>query len=211
MNSWQNTIGILAGFISVIGFVPYITAICQKKTKPNQATWCIWTIVGFILLASYYSSGATSTIWVPACLAFGHLIIAILAFIYGETDWSDFDKTCLLGTGISLVLWWWYDSPIIALCLNISIDFLGALPTIKKAYYKPHTEKALPWVLFLIAHVLNLSALGFSWSFQIVAYPLYLLFVVATIVVLLLRSQIKSLVVRKRNQREKTIVHRRAL
>lgn len=205
MNSWQNTIGILAGFISVVGFIPYIAAIYQKKTKPNQATWCIWTIVGFILLASYYSSGATSTIWVPACLAFGHLIIAIMAFIYGERDWSDFDKTCLIGTGISLILWWWYDSAIIALCLNIAIDFLGALPTIKKAYYKPHTEKALPWVLFLIAHILNLSALSFPWSFQIVAYPLYLFLVVATIVVLLLRSQIKSLAVRNRNKRKKTI------
>ena len=210
MNSWQNTLGIVAGFISVVGFVPYITAICQKKTKPNQTTWCIWTIVGFILLASYYSSGATSTIWVPACLAFGHLIIAILALIYGERDWSDFDKTCLIGTGISLILWWWYNSPIIAFCLNIAIDFLGALPTIKKAYYKPHTEEALPWILFLIAHTLNLSALAFPWSFQIVAYPLYLFLVVATIVVLLLRSRIRFFL-QKRSKTAKTIGHRRAL
>ncbi len=211
MSSWQNIIGIFAGFISIVGFVPYITAIYQKKTKPNQTTWCIWTIVGFILLASYYSSGATNTIWVPACLAFGHLIIAILSFIYGERDWSDFDKTCLLGTGISLILWWWYDSPIIALWLNIAIDFLGALPTIRKAYYKPHTEKALPWVLFLIAHTLNLFALGSSWSFEIIAYPLYLFFIVAIIVVLLLRSQIRSLVTQTRNKREKPIRHRRTL
>ena len=211
MNNWQNAIGILAGLISTVGFIPYITAIYQKKTKPNQATWSIWTIVGFILLASYHSSGATSTIWVPACLAFGHLIIAILAFIYGERDWSDFDKACLIGTGVSLILWWWQNSPVIALSLNIAIDFLGALPTIKKAYCKPHTEKALSWILFLIAHILNLSTLGFSWSFQIVAYPLYLFIVVGTIVTLLLRSQIKYLVLQRRNKRVKTIKRRRAL
>lgn len=210
MSSWQNAIGIFAGFISIVGFVPYILAIYRRKTKPNQATWCIWTIVGFILLASYYSSGATSTIWVPACLAFGHLTIAIFAFLYGKHDWNNFDKTCLLGAGVSLLLWWLYDSPIIALSLNIAIDFLGALPTIRKAYYKPHTEEPLPWIIFLTAHTLNLCALS-SWSFEILAYPLYLFSVVAVIVILLLRPQIKSKTIHKLSERDKGIGRRKIL
>ncbi|WP_036479633.1 hypothetical protein [Myxosarcina sp. GI1] len=192
MNDWQAVIGIVAGIISIFGFVPYLTAIYQGKTQPNRTTWWIWTIVGFILLASYYSSGATSTIWVPACLAIGHFIIAILALSYGEKGWNNFDRICLLGAGMSLFLWWWYQTPLIALSLNIAIDFLGALPTIRKSYYKPKSEDPLPWLVFLLAHTVNLFALK-SWSFELVAYPLYLFCIVSVIVLLLLRFQIKSI------------------
>jgi hypothetical protein len=191
MNDWQTSIGILAGFISLFGFIPYIAAIWQRKTKPSPATWWIWTIVGFLLLASSYASGARSTIWVFACLAVGHLLIALLSIKYGEGGWNTFDQTCLVGAGASLLLWWWQDSPIIALCLNIAIDFLGALPTIKKVYYRPQTEEPTTWVIFLIAHTLNLCALT-DWSFAVLAYPLYLFCIVATVVVLILRSPIQN-------------------
>ncbi|MBV6624110.1 MAG: hypothetical protein KI793_14420 [Rivularia sp. (in: Bacteria)] len=189
MSNWQETIGIIAGLLSLLGFIPYVVAIQQKKTQPNKATWCIWAIVGIILCTSYYLSGAINTIWVPLALAIGHVVIAILAFIYGKGSWNSFDKTCILGAAISLVLWWHYKSPLIALSINIAIDFLGALPTIRKSYREPETEDLLSWIIFLLAHTLNLIAIK-QWSLSILAYPVYLFLTVATIVILLLRPKI---------------------
>lgn len=190
MLNWQAVIGIVAGFLSLVGFVPYLVTICQEKTRPNRATWWIWAIVGIILSTSYYSSGATHTLWVPVCSAIGHLLIAILALKYGEGGWNRFDRACFLGAGISLFLWWRFSSPLIALSINILIDFLGALPTIKKSYHEPKTEDPLTWMMFLAAHTLNLFAIK-NWSFALSAYPLYLFSVTSIIVALLLRPKMR--------------------
>lgn len=188
MLNWQPVIGIAAGFLSLLGFVPYLVTIYQGKTQPNLATWWIWTIVGIILSTSYYSAGAVYTLWVPICSAIGHLVIAIFALKYGEGGWNRFDRVCVLGTGISLFLWWQFNSPLIALSISIVIDFLGALPTIRKSYHEPKTEDPLTWMIFLAAHTLNLFAIK-HWSFALSAYPLYLFTITTTIVVLLLRPK----------------------
>lgn len=210
MLHWQVTIGIVAGFLSLLGFVPYLVTIWQGKTRPNRATWWIWAIVGLILCTSYYSSGAVETIWVPVGCAIGHFIIAILALKYGEGGWNRFDRACFLGASISLLLWWRFSSPLIALVINIVIDFLGALPTIKKSYYKPETEDLLTWMIFLSAHTLNLFAIK-EWSFLLSCYPLYLFCIVATIVVLLLYRKIRVPLTSSQHSRRRRISKSKSL
>jgi hypothetical protein len=191
MFSWQAVTGVVAGFLPLLGFLRYLGSIRQGKTRPSRVTWWIWAIVGLVLCYSYYSSGAVETIWVPVSLAIGHLIIAIFALKYGEGGWSKFDQGCLLCAGISLLLWWWFSSPIIALLINIVIDFLGALPTLRKSYYQPQTEDIVTWSIFLTANTLNLFALK-DWSFALSAYPLYLFCNTVVIVGLLVRPKIRS-------------------
>ncbi len=191
MFSWQAVIGVVAGFLSLLGFVRYLVSINQGKARPSRVTWWIWAIVGLVLCFSYYSSGAVDTIWVPASLAIGPLTIAIFALKYGEGGWNRYDQGCLLSAGASLLLWWWFDSPIIALLINIVIDFLGALPTLRKSYYQPHTEDILTWSIFLTANTLNLFAIN-DWSFALCAYPFYLFCNTVVIVGLLLRPKIRS-------------------
>ena len=74
-----------------------------------------------MLGASYYSSGASHTIWVPVSYIFGPLIIAIISLKYGEGGWGSFDRVCLSGASISLFFWWMFSSPLIALITNIVI------------------------------------------------------------------------------------------
>lgn len=166
-------VGKIAGVISLVAFVPYIVAILRGKTKPNRATWWIWTIVGIMLGASYYFSGANNTLWVPISYIIGPLAIAILSIKYGEGGWNRFDRYCLLGAMTSAILWWLFDSPFIALLINLFIDFLGALPTIKKVYKKPETEDRTAWVLFFLGNVVNLFAIE-TWVFTIAVYPVYM-------------------------------------
>src|SRR3990167_5114886 len=139
--------GKVAGIVSLVAFVPYIIAILRGETKPNRATWWIWTVVGFMLGASYFSSGANHTIWVPVSYIIGPIIIATLSIKYGVGGWTRFDRYCLLGAVVSMVFWWMFNSPFIVLLINLFIDFMGALPTIRKAYYEPESEDRTAWVL----------------------------------------------------------------
>lgn len=165
--------GRVAGIVSLAAFVPYILAILRGETRPNRATWWIWTVVGFMLGASYYSSGANHTVWVPMSYTIGPLATAILSLKYGEGGWTRFDRSCLLGAGVSAVLWWIFSSPLIALLINLFIDFMGALPTIRKSYHEPEKEDRTAWALFFTGNTANLFAVE-TWTFAISVYPIYM-------------------------------------
>jgi hypothetical protein len=173
-------LGAIAGILSIGGFIPYWWAIWQGKTRPNRATWCIWTIVGIIIAFSYRASGAESTIWVPITYAIGPFCTALLSFKFGEDSWAKLDTICLLGVAIGLILWVMYRSPVLTLGINIGIDFLGALPTIRKSFREPYSEDLFSWLLFWLANTINMLAID-RWEIQIVVYPLYMVVVTTAI------------------------------
>ena len=180
--------GWITGALSLAAFVPYIVAILRGETRPNRATWWIWTTTGLVLGASYYFSGADTTIWVPVSYVIGPLVTAVLAIRYGEGGWTPLDRGCLLGAGTGLLLWWIFDSPIVALITTLGVDFSGALPTIRKAYLAPHTEDRLAWALFIAGNTFNLLAVD-RWEFAIAIYPVYMFLASGTISALVLRPR----------------------
>lgn len=168
--------GTVAGVVALVAFIPYIIAIWRDKTKPSSATWWVWTVVGCMLGASYYSSGANHTVWVPVAYIIGPLAItAILLIKYGKGSWTRFDRYCLLGAGVGAVLWlalWWiFSSPLTALIIGLCIEFMGALPTIRKAYRESESENLTVWVWFFAASIVNVFAIE-SWTFAITVYPI---------------------------------------
>lgn len=166
-------VGKVAGIVSLVAFIPYILAILWGETKPNRATWWIWAVVGLMLGASYYSSGANHTIWVPVSYIIGPFVTAILSIKYGVGGWTRFDRNCLLGAGVSAVLWWMFNSPLTVLLINLFIDSMGALPTIRKVYHEPESEDSTAWVLSFVANTINLFAVE-RWTFKIAIYPMYM-------------------------------------
>jgi hypothetical protein len=202
MSDWRNIVGLLAGSISLLGFIPYIFAVCRQTTKPNRASWWIWATLGIIITFSYYAAGARDTIWLPICYAFCQSTIAILSLKYGEGGWNTFDRTCLLGAVGSIFLWWWFKEPLIAITINIAIDTLGALPTIKKTFYEPESEDFFSWSMFLTASTINLCALS-QFSVELAAYPLYLFSFNLIMVALMLRPRMRSLLSFNANKRKK--------
>ena len=167
--------GLIAGVISFAAHVLYIVTTVQRKTKPNRATWWIFTIVALIVLASYYSAGARDTIWIPVSYALGALIIALLSLRYGEGGWTTLDRICIFGAGVSIILWWLFTAPLLALFTNILVNLFGLLPTIRKSYLRPRGENLFAWELDFFASVINLFAVE-RWAFAIAVYPLYLVF-----------------------------------
>jgi hypothetical protein len=176
----QSWLGMIAGVLTLTGFIPYWWAIVRGKTRPNRATWWIWTIVGIIIAFSYRASGATSTMWVPITYVIGPFCTALLAIKFGADGWTKLDTICLVGVGIGLILWGVYRSPHLTLGLNIGIDFLGALPTIRKSIRDPYSEDLFAWLLFAIANIINLLAVDL-WEWQIIVYPIYMVLITTII------------------------------
>ena len=165
--------GAIAGVCSFCGFLPYWWAIWQGKTRPNRATWWIWLIVGLIIAFSYRAAGAGSTMWVPITYVIGPLVTCLLAIKLGEGGWTKFDRICLLSTGVSLVGWAILKSPEITLIINLVIDLLGALPTIRKSRQDPYSEDLFAWLIFGVANTFNVLAID-RWIWQVAVYPIYM-------------------------------------
>ena len=180
--------GWIAGVLSLLAFLPYIVAILRGQTRPNRATWWIWTTAGLVLGASYYFSGAETTIWVPVSYIVGPLVTALLSIRYGEGGSTPLDRGCFAGAGAGLLFWWWFNSPVVALVMTLGVDFAGAVPTMKKAYLAPHTEDRLAWALFIAGNAFNLLAVD-RWEFAIAIYPVYMFLASGSIAALVLRPR----------------------
>ena len=180
----QPLVGRVAGLISLLAFLPYILAIVQGTARPNYATWLIWTVVGGLLFASYDAGVGGAARWVPLSDALGPAIIAVLSLRYREGAWTRFDLGCLTLAGLSVIGWVWTGSAMVALGINLCIDLLGALPTLRSVYRNPASESALTWRLFFLGNALNLVAIE-DWSLSSASYPVYVVLISGLVNVLL--------------------------
>ena len=122
--------------------------------------------------------------WVPITYVIGPLVTSLLAIKLGEGGWTKFDRICLVSAGASLVVWGVFKSPEITLIINIGIDLLGALPTIRKSFRDPYGEDLLAWGLFALANAFNVLAID-RWLWQVTIYPIYM-FVLSSLIYWLL-------------------------
>lgn len=189
--SYHQAIGVLAGIISLAGFVPYIAGVVSGRTVPSRSTWLIWTLVGAMLFASYHEAGARETIWVALSYVAGPLVVFILSLRHGSRDATLLDRACLAVSAASAALWAATGEPILALLLNIMVDCAGAVPTIVKLWRDPGSEDMTAWCFFLVAAVLNLAAIR-EWELSTIVYPAYLFAVAITIVSLSARPMLGS-------------------
>ncbi len=178
-------IGKIAGVVAVLAFAPYVWSVLKGRTKPSRASWLIWSVLGVSILASYHSSGATDTIWIPIIYAIMPILIFLLSLKYGVGGYAKLDIVCLIGAAVGLIAWKLTDSPQTALFINIFIDGLGFIPTFKKTYVDPNSESRLAWIIGASATIVNLFAIN-SWDLDIALYPIYLALFNSIVVVLLL-------------------------
>lgn len=190
MQITPEMIGISAGILGITGYIPYIISIFRRQTKPNKATWIIWTIVGGLLAFSYMAEGDAHAIWLPLGYFIGPLIVAILSFKYGYSEWVKLDKICLVAAGISIIPWVLSSNATFTLLINVLIDTTGALPTLAKTFREPETEDGVAWGIFFIANTSQLFAIT-TWNIAAL-YPIYLFFLAGSMVAFIVRGKFIS-------------------
>ncbi|HWQ59591.1 MAG TPA: hypothetical protein VN420_00370 [Candidatus Fimivivens sp.] len=77
--------------------------------------------------------------------------------------------------------------------INIFIDGMGALPTLRKSFHEPESEDKLTRSLSSAGNTLNLFAVE-HWSLATGSYPVYMFVVCKAISVLVVRPFAVSLV-----------------
>ena len=168
-----ETIGLVSGVVTFAGLLPYFRDIFRGKTKPERASWFIWTVLGGIAFFSQLAKGATNSLWMTGVDTIAIIIIFLLSIRYGVGGLAKRDLVALFVAFIGLVLWYFTKEPAIALILVIIVDTSGSVLTIIKTYEDPGSETMSAWIIAGIAGLLSAISVG-SFNWILLLYPLYI-------------------------------------
>lgn len=188
MKSLFLVLSVIFIFASV---TPYVIDILKGKTKPNIVSWLTWTMLTLAATIAEIAAKEYVTAIVTAASAASTLIIVLLGLYYGHAKYSTFDIVCQVGVILGFVLWYAFNSPLAAVLAALVIDFIGALPTVRHSWLKPHEET---WVTFVISSIGALFAIFALNTYSLISlsYPIYLLImnaIIAFVIVYRLKSK----------------------
>jgi hypothetical protein len=170
----QAFFGYLTGVILVVGFIPYLIDILDHKTKPERASWLIWSVLGAVAFTSQTASGANWSLILPGIDTLIVLGIFLLSVRYGTGGLSQRDIIALTLASIGLAIWYFTKQPFLALLVTIGIDAAGAYLTVIKTYAEPETETLFAWIMAVLAGLTGALAVG-AWNPSLLIYPLYIM------------------------------------
>lgn len=166
-------LGIVGGLFQAACYVPYIRDTLRGEAKPQRATWLIWSVLGWILLAGQLAKGATDAIWLVVASTIGVTIVFALSIKRGEGGFAVWDFIALAFAAAGLVAWYFTQEAAIAIYIAVLVDAIGGSLTVAKAYADPASETRTIWVLSAIGSACATLAVG-RFDIALLAYPVYM-------------------------------------
>jgi hypothetical protein len=165
--------GLAAGIIAIVSHIPYFVDIVRQTTKPERASWFIWTVLGSIAFVTQLVEGASSSLWLTGMDSIGVLLTFILAVKFGTGGLSKRDMRALIAAGIGLILWYITKHASIALLITIFVDLTGTVLTVIKSYEDPESETLITWLGVSLAGLLAMISVG-KFNLILLVYPFYI-------------------------------------
>jgi len=171
----RNVLSVASIILAIGAGIPYIFDIIARRTKPNIVTWFTWTLLTAVATAAAFSAHQPRSAVLTMATSFGTFLVVVLGLKYGIAKFSLFDGLCQAGVIVGLVLWFIFNSPLIAIVASVVIDFIGLLPTLRHSWIKPGEET---WETFGIAFLAALLTVISIRTFSItgILFPAYLVF-----------------------------------
>ncbi len=167
-------LGVTAGVLQIVSIVPYVRDIFGGKTKPERATWWIWSLLTAVSLGAQIGGHAKWSLWMTAGQGLGNLLIALLSLTRGYGRFGRKDVLALGIAAVGVVLWWLLQSPLLAIIAVLIADLVGFWLTIEKTWRRPRTETESAWVIMAVSSVCAVLAVG-RFNVTQLLYPFYIL------------------------------------
>jgi hypothetical protein len=167
----KELLGVIATFLTLIAFIPYIRSIRRDETKPHVFSWLIWgsttVVVALAQLADHGGAGA----WPIGFSGVITLYVAFLAYQKSSKNTITPVDWLFFVTAISSIpLWYFTSNPLWAVVILTTIDLLGFGPTIRKAYAYPDEEKLTFFTIITLRNIVAIAALQ-HYSLTTILFP----------------------------------------
>lgn len=181
--------GVISALLSVCAFFPYLRDMWTGRTRPQRASWLIWSALGTIALASQFHEGAAQSLWFVAAQVGGTIAVLVLSIRWGRgAFFSKVDFYVIGAAAAGLILWALTDTAIYALAITISISLMGGSVTLLKAYRDPSSETLGMWFTSCIAAWFAILSVG-DVDWVLLAYPVYLFILNGAIVLAIMSGR----------------------
>jgi len=155
---------IIASVLAVVGNVSYLRDALAGRVKPHPYTWFVWSIVSMTTFLGGLAKGAGIGA-IPTGIAEGFTIIIFflsLKYLFTETarHIRPVDNYFLVAALLGLIPWALTKDPTISVVIVVGIDVIAFIPSLRKAWAHPETEKPLLYGMNVGRHILTLFSLG---------------------------------------------------
>ena len=182
---YKNILGAIAVAITFVSFIWYFRDVFYGQTKPHLFSWLVWGLLELIAYFAQVAKGAGPGAWVTVSSGLLCLCVFVIAIPRGEKNITRLDWISFLGALFGLALWIITKNPLSAVVLASFTDFLGFIPTFRKAYHKPQEETVILYASSCVKLVLAMIALH-SFNLTTSLYPASLLVTNALFVTMVL-------------------------
>ena len=193
MQELKIIVGVVAVFLTFVGYIPYFRDTIQGKTTTHVYSWFIWGLVTAIAFALQVSGGAGVGSWVTLTVAIIAFAIFALGMRNGEKNITKTDTIFFIFSLVALFLWLIAKQPVLSVILVSLVDMLGFVPTVRKSWNKPFSETLFTYELSAFRHGLSLLALQ-QYSIVTWLYPAAWVFanVLFSVMLILRRKKISK-------------------
>ncbi len=177
---------ILGAFLNLAGTSNYIWDTIRGQTRPNRVSWFMWSLAPLVAFAAELDKHVGLLALTTFMAGFCPLLILISSFVNKKSVWklTTFDFICGLLSLLGLSLWAITKEGNVAIIFAILADALAALPTLTKSYSDPESESWFAFFTAAISAAIALLTIN-NWTFANYAFPLYLLLICSTLVILI--------------------------
>lgn len=169
-------LGVIAGLLQLVAFAIYNKQIIQGTSKPNAATWTLWSYLTVLNVSSY---AVMSNDWVKCLLPAASSAACLATFFYAAykgklSKLESLDNATLLVGIFAGFVWWYFSSAKFANLILQGAVAISFAPTLRGVWKNPRMERALPWYLWSIAYVLVLVVITMRWrnQYEDLVYPI---------------------------------------
>jgi hypothetical protein len=159
----REVLVIIAVVLALIGNISYLRDVFRGRIHPHPYTWFIWSIVSMTTFFGGLVKGAGIGV-IPTGVSEAFTIIIFILSLKNlfrkETRHirmidNYFLAACLLG----LIPWALTKDPTISVIIVVLIDVVAFIPTLRKTWAHPHTERPLLYEMNAARHLLTLFSL----------------------------------------------------
>ncbi len=177
-------LALLSGVGTTLAYLDYNRSVFKGETKPNGATWAIWSTIALISTSSYFA--ASGDIW-KSIIPFANILLCIGTFVLALTNGKfkklDLTDWCALTIGIvAIVVWKLTTATYANLIVQVAV-IIGFIPTWRNVWRTPSCEKSRPWWIWSLSYVIASVVVVLRWKHQWIdiVYPALCIFLHASV------------------------------
>lgn len=174
MYNLEKCLGLLSGIVIGGAQLIYLFNTLKKKVTPSVLSWFGWAcLMGTSVVSQAVTIGWQWSLMGTLCSTVGSLTIATVALLSKNYSFRVPDLVFLLLGAGCVAIYLYSSDPWITTIFAIIADALLAIPTFKKAFFDPASERSVAWILGVISATLGLLAcMGHNLIYFL--FPIYL-------------------------------------